>query len=51
MASLRRGRVKAAKRALGAMTPKAASLAQAKARGTGRVYPTSGQRARAKKRT
>ena len=48
---VRRSRVKAKTRALGAMKPRAKARAVGKARATGRVFPTSGQRKRAKKRS
>lgn len=51
MASLRRDRSRAAKAALGEMSPRAAARAVGKAEATGRVFPTSGQRGRAKKRS
>lgn len=51
MASKRKDRVKASQKALAAMSPEAASRAVGKARATGRTYPTSGQRARARARS
>lgn len=51
MASLRRSRVKASKQALAGLTPRAQARALGKAEATGRVFPTSGQRARAKDRS
>jgi hypothetical protein len=48
MAGKRKERVKASQKALAKMEPKAASKAIAKARGTGRTFPTSGQRERSK---
>jgi hypothetical protein len=44
----RTDRVRASQRALARMHPRAASRAVAKARATGRTYPTSGQRRRSK---
>ena len=49
MARKRADRVRASQRALGRMAPSAAARAIGKARATGRTYPTSGQRRRAKK--
>lgn len=49
MANKRPERVKASQRALAKLPPRAAGKAIAKARAEGRTYPTSGQRARAKK--
>jgi hypothetical protein len=51
MAGKRPERVRASQKALGAMAPRAAARAIGKAKGTGRTYPTSGQRARATART
>lgn len=51
MAGKRKDRVKASQSALGEMNPRAARRAIGKARSEGRTYPTSGQRARAAKRT
>lgn len=51
MANVRRDRVKASKKALAAMPPRARARAMGKAEATGRVFPTSGQRGRAKKRS
>jgi hypothetical protein len=51
MAGKRKERVRASQKALGAMSPRAAARAVGKAKATGRTYPTSGQRARAKKRS
>ena len=48
---VRASRVKASKAALGAMSPRAKARAKGKAAATGRVFPTSGQRARATKRS
>lgn len=49
MSNKRTDRVRASQRALAAMPTAAALRAMQKARATGRTYPTSGQRARAKR--
>lgn len=51
MAGKRKDRVKAKGSALAEMNPRAARRAVGKARAEGRTFPTSGQRARAEKRT
>jgi hypothetical protein len=51
MGGKRKDRVRASQKALGEMDPRAAARAIGKAKATGRTYPTSGQRGRAKKRT
>lgn len=51
MARKKASRVKASQAALAGMSPRAAKRAIGKARATGRTFPTSGQRARASKRT
>jgi hypothetical protein len=48
---VRRSRVKAAERDLEKLSPRARARAIGKARATGRVFPTSGQRARARRRS
>jgi len=48
---VRADRAAAAQAALGDMPPRAAARAKGKAKATGRAFPTSGQRARASKRT
>lgn len=49
MATKRSDRVKASQRALAEKEPAAATRAIAKARATGRTYPTSGQRERSER--
>lgn len=48
---VRRSRVKASKAALAEMSPRARRRALGKARATGRVFPTRGQRRRARRRS
>jgi len=51
MAKVRKARTRASQKALASMPPRAAARAVGKAAATGRTFPTSGQRARAKART
>ena len=48
---VRADRTRASQQALASMPPQARQQALAKAQGTGRTFPTSGQRSRSKART